>query len=319
MLSKLRRMLSSDIPRLLDAPETLRYHPHTKNQRVANASVKKYVQVTRRMSEYFVSVGKDPNPLVTKITTEDYAAFHDWLITRDTRIVTANGYRVCAKAVWNHLKKTYRLDVCDISGITKLEPEPFQESHAITDEQLSTILQTGSARDSAMILYMVDGGFRRQTVPRLRLDNTHIWQRPDGKFRIASQIPMEKTSPPRVIMAEHSAAIAMMNWLNIREFQDSPWIFYNQHNGDQLSPLTVSEVFKTLRRRCNIPAHTNVCAHALRHKFAQDKLDSYDYRMVADWMGITVETLMQVYAKRDLNSLITARFGDGNFPVELLR
>ena len=319
MFSRLRQMLAPNIPLLLDVPDLVSKHPDTATPRIAHATMRKYYDAIARMSEYLAIIGKDANPPVTWISREDFAGCHDWLLTRGTAVITVNGYRRRLRAIWHMLRRQYRLDVCDIRGITKDEPEPYQRSKAITEAHITQVLQLANCRDAAMILYMLQAGFRRQTIPRLTLDNTYIWQRSDGRYRIASHIPAEKTSPGRVVMAEHDAAFAVQNWLNIREFKESEWIFYNMHDGSQLSELTVSEVFKTLRRRCNIPSWSNVNAHALRHKFAQDKLDDFDQRAVADWMGISVETLLKVYAGRDMDGLIKTRFGDGDYPAELLK
>lgn len=317
MLSRLRQMLSSNAPLLLDIPALISAYPNTDTPRVAHATTLKYRDAVARMSEYLHIIGKDDNPPVTWITREDYAGCHDWLNTRGTAVITTNGYRRRLRGIWHLLRKDYRLNVCDIRDITKEEPEPYQRSKAITEEHFNRVLQLSCCRDTAILLYMLDGGFRRQTIPRLAVRDTHIWQRADGQFRIASKIPPEKTSPERVIMGEHRTAVAVMNWLNIRQFPESPWLFYNMHNGEKLTATSVSEIFKDLRKRCNIPSWSNVNAHALRHKFAQNQLDKHDARTVADWMGITVETLLSVYAARDIDGLILARFGDSDYPAEL--
>lgn len=322
MLSRLRSMLSSNRVHLLDVPELVSKKPGTDAMRVSHATYRKYYDVIARFSEFLEEQGGDPNPLVTDITRNDYSAFHDWLATRGTVVITTNGYRVRARSIWHRLKKKHDLDVCNIDDITVLLREPDKQSKAITEDHFTRILQFASARDSAMILYMLDGGFRRQSVPRIKLSKTHIWQRKeDGEYRIASLIPAEKvSSAERLVMGEHRTAVAIMNWLNIRQFKDSDYIFYNMWDGEQLSAASVSEIFKDLRKRCNLPSWHNVNAHALRHKFAQDKLgDKVDAATVAAWMGITVDTLLKVYAVRDRNGLIVARFGDDDYPRELLK
>jgi integrase len=69
------------------------------------------------------------------------------------------------------------------------------------------------------------------------------------------------------------------------------------------------------RNKANLPAGMNVNAHALRHRFAQNMLDDFDARTVSQWMGIEVDTLLQVYAYRSENDLMRKRFGEIHPPT----
>ena len=251
------------------------------------------------------------------VTRAQYAAFHEWLAKRGTKAITCNGYRRRLRAVWNRLRER-GIDVCDDRGIFKELPVPNQRSKAITEAHFSEMLQIANIRDTAILLYVASAGFRRQTVPRLRLDNTHIWLSDSGQYRIASKIPQEKTSPPRLVIGDEAAALATRLWLEIREFSDSPWLFYEMAGGGQMAEYTVSSVFGNLRRSANIPAWSNASAHGLRHRFAQQQLNEHDQKIVAQWMGISIETMLKVYAHRGDDALITARLGDDDFPKELL-
>ena len=276
----------------------------TNKPTVRPATARHYRDTCQRMIEFF---GRDE--FVESVTREEYAEWHDWLATRGTSPITTNNYRRCMRAIWNHLADR-GLDVCDIDGITKLTSTPVQKSRAIEEHHLQAILRVASIRDAAIILYMASAGFRRQTVGRITVEGTKIWQRPDGQFRIASRIPAEKTSPPRVIMGDHDPALACRLWLSIREHKNSPYLFNSTQGGGQLTANAVSSIFRNIRNKANLPARINVNAHALRHRFAQNMLDDFDARSVSQWMGIEVDTLLQVYAYRSEDDLMRKRFGE---------
>lgn len=305
--------------RLLDVPVFAACIPGTETLDVSENTLKKYEEVCRLMVSFFAARDgpKKGNRRVVRVSRQDYSQFHDWLATRGTRAITTNGYRRRIRAVWNRLAER-GVPVCDISGITKEELEPYQKGRAIDDDQLDRILQVACVRDAAIILYTLGSGIRRQTVPRLTTENTLIWQSDDGSFRIASKIPKEKTSPPRLVMAGNEAAKAVDLWLTIRKHKDSPWIFNAMNDGGQLQNMSINTMFRNLRIKANIPHGAEVYPHALRHRFAQDQLSDNDAKIVSQWMGITVETLLTVYAHRSQERLVIERFGDSDFPRELL-
>ena len=272
-----------------------------------NRAARYRAPLSRHLSKNDRVFGRDE--YVESITREEYAEWHDWLATRGTAPITTSNYRRCMRAIWNHLVDR-GLNVCDIDGITKLISTPVQKSRAIEEHHLQAILRVASIRDAAIILYMASAGFRRQTVGRITVEGTNIWQRPDGNYRIVSRIPAEKTSPPRVIMGEHESALACKLWLAVREHKNSPNPSTQPMMGDR-SPQTQSAPSSaTFRNKANLPARMNINAHALRHRFAQSMLDEFDARTVSQWMGIEVNTLLQVYAYRSEDDLMRKRFGE---------
>ena len=303
MLNKIKRKMKWGLP-LSKVTDKISVVEGTGEPAVKPATIRQYRDTCRRMIDFF---GHDA--FVESITRDEYAEYHHWLGQRGTSAITVNTYRRCSRAIWNHLAQ-HGYDVCDIEGITKMIAMPVQKSRAMSDEQLSRILEVASVRDSAIILYMAGAGFRRQTTGRIAVDNTKIWQRPDGYFRIASRIPAEKTSPPRVIMADHEPALACQLWLSIRRHQDSPWLFNTTSDGGQLADATVSSIFHKIRKRANLPARVNINPHALRHRFAQKMLDQFDHKTVAQWLGIDTNTLFEVYAFRSEDELLRKRFGE---------
>lgn len=278
---------------------------------VSPATLRTYRRTIARMTAYLSDIPAE------EVTRDQYAAWHDWLATRPTcKPITVNTYRRTARAVWNRLRAR-GLAVCDIEGITRLIDTGPPSGKATSADWLDRALQVSGPRETAVILYMIEAGFRRQTVPRLRVDDTLIWQGPDGRFRIASRIPQEKTSPPRLIMAGHRAAVGVMNWLNIRKFTGSPWLFCSLSTGDQLAVQTVNSAFTNIRQRGNVPTWARFHPHALRHLFAQQQLQAHDAKIVSQWMGISVTTLLNTYAVRTEQDLALARFGDMEIPPEL--
>ena len=303
MLNKIKRKMKWGLS-LSQVADEISLVRGTNKPTVRPATARHYRDTCQRMIEFF---GRDE--FVESVTREEYAEWHDWLATRGTSPITTNNYRRCMRAIWNHLADR-GLDVCDIDGITKLTSTPVQKSRAIEEHHLQAILRVASIRDAAIILYMASAGFRRQTVGRITVEGTKIWQRPDGQFRIASRIPAEKTSPPRVIMGDHDPALACRLWLSIREHKNSPYLFNSTQGGGQLTANAVSSIFRNIRNKANLPARINVNAHALRHRFAQNMLDDFDARTVSQWMGIEVDTLLQVYAYRSEDDLMRKRFGE---------
>lgn len=198
----IHRLMNRPLPVLLsDAPMLAACKPGTLSLSVSDATLRKYEEVIRRAIDYY---GDDRD--VSSITRAEFAGFHDWLATRGTRAVTTNGYRKRIRAIWNRLRER-GVTVCDIKGIVTEEVEPLRTSNAIHDRHLTKILQVAPLRDAAIVMLTVRAGIRRQTIPRLRVADSKLWQREDGSYRFASRIPREKTSPPRLIMAEHDAAV----------------------------------------------------------------------------------------------------------------
>lgn len=304
LLNKIRRKMKGWGLPLSHVANELEKKDGTTQKRIAPATKRIYANTCQRMIEFF---GQDV--FVESITRDEYAEWHDWLAERGTSEVTVNDYRRNGRAIWNHLKKR-GFEVANIEGITATLKEPIQHSKAITDDILHRILEVASIRDMAIVLFMAASGMRRQSVGRITVDRIKIWQRPDGRFNMIASIPAEKTSAPRELMGDHDSALACQLWLSVRKHKESPWLFNSTRDGEQLSENSVSSIFRKLRIKANLPAGLNISPHSLRHRAAQRMLDDFDARVVADFLGISVETLLQVYAVRSREDLIIQRFGD---------
>lgn len=306
MLSNIKRIMSRHRPLLASqmGDEAAKI-PGTDKLDVRRSTRRQYRKVGRLLREFF---GRDLD--VTTVTRQQYADFHDWLLGRtgSSSVVTTNSYRRTCRAVWNRLRER-GYELVDIEGITKMEPVPTPDGKAIKDGTLARLLGRANIRDFAMILFAAQSGCRKQSLPRLRRDTMRLWEGPDGRWRVAFKIPSEKGGRPRVLFARHEAALAIMLWLEIREY-DSDYVFNSMATGEPLTDGGVTHAMKSLRKRANLPENTRAHWHALRHRFAQNNLNRYDAKIVSDWMGISVETLLMVYAQRSNDELEAIYFGD---------
>lgn len=240
---------------------------------------------------------------VESITRDEFAHWHEWVGGREgISPHTINTYRRTARAIWGRLRDR-GVNVCDISGITRMVPAPVGQGKAISEEHLQLILNVANERDQAIVLFMLDSGIRRQSVPVITTRSTLIYNGEDNRLRMVVKIPQEKTSAPRPVFAGHEAAAAVQRWLNTRHHRNSSYVFNNMITGGRLNVRTVTGLFGILRGRAGLPAGVGVNAHALRHRFAQDRLGRFDAKIVAQWMGISVETVLEVYAHRSYDEL----------------
>lgn len=255
-----------------------------------------YGVACRQLIRYFGDIH------VESITRDDFAHWHEWVGGRDISPHSVNTYRRTVRAVWNRLRER-GVDVCDIAGITRMVPAPVGKGKAIKLEYLEQILNVANERDKAIVLFVLSSGIRRQSIGEMTTRNTIIYSGKCGKLRIVSKIPQEKTSAPRPVFGGHRAAVAVQRWLNNRHHRDSIFIFNHMKTGGKLSVHTITGIFGRLRSRAGVPAGVGVNAHALRHRFAQDRLNKFDAKIVAQWMGITVDTVLKVYAHRSYEEM----------------
>lgn len=313
VLSNIKRIVSrhKSLPASKMGDEAARI-PGTDRYDVKSTTRRQYRKVGALIRKYF---GHDID--VTTMTREDYADFHQWLLDRNSgSTVTVNSYRRVCRAVWNRLRDR-GWQLVDIRGITRMEPEPTPDGKAITDDHLAWLMSIANIRDLAMILVAAQSGCRRQTLARLRQSQMKLWEGPDGRYRVAFKIPSEKGGRPRMLFAQHEAALAIMTWLAIRRF-DSDHLFNSLNDGEPLTVFGVETAMRKLRERSNLPLDAHAHWHALRHRFAQKRLNHFDAKVVADWMGISVETVLLVYAARTNEELEALYFGDAGADSSLL-
>lgn len=259
--------------------------------RVAKTTYRdKYIPTQRSLVRFFGDVAVDG------LAPADIARWQSHLEERDITVTSANSYKSVARAMFRRLDRSELAQV-----LVDRDPGP-PASKAMSDEHLERILRAANIRDAAIVLLLAHSGRRRATICRLHVAHTKIWQGPDGDFRLASK-SVEKGKRTVLVFAKQRAALATMLWMESRPDPDSPYVFTHLESGEALSPDGVTGIFRKLRQRANISKVVQISPHALRHRFAQHQLEQFDARVVADWMGITVETVLQVYATRSEDML----------------
>lgn len=259
--------------------------------RVSDATFyKKYEPTTRRLVEYLGDV------YVDRLQASDINRWQRHQEERDITTNTANMYKTTAMAMFR------RIGRADLAEVIKLRDPGPPASKAMSDEHFEAILRHANLRNAAILLLLRHSGRRRATICRLKMADTKVWQSPDGDFRLASK-SIEKGDRRVLVFARHRAALATALWMQSRPVPESPYVFTHLTSGDPLAPTSVTHIFWELKQAAKIPNEVQISPHALRHRFAQDKLEDFDARVVADWMGITVKTLLAVYATRSEDEL----------------
>lgn len=266
--------------------------------RIAQSTYRdKYRPTMRRLLEFFGDVD------LATLSPADADRWQKHQEERGVSISTANMYKSTARAIFR------RLDRPDLANVIVLRDPGPPRSKAMSDAHFEKILRYANLRNAAILLLLKHSGRRRATICRLQVADTKIWQAPDGDFRLASE-SLEKGDRRVLVFAKHRAALAVMLWMESRPDPQAPHVFTHLDSGQPLQPNAITWVFRRLQKAAQIPRDVQISPHTLRHKFAQDKLEKFDARIVADWMGITVETLLEVYATRDKDTLQRLFFDD---------
>lgn len=274
--------------------------------RVAQDSTyrRSYCVAEDRMLDYF---GRDA--LLDNLTPDDIQGWRNHLkqLAADGKyaVRTVNSYLSAARAMLNATKWP------ELAAAIQELPKPRPRDKAMSAGTFERMLRHANIRDAAILRLLWESGRRRSTICQLRVGDDHrlIYQGPDGLFRFVAQT-MEKGERTQLCMGGHQAALAIMLWESCRPDPDSPWLFTHLDNGDPLRPDAVTNFFYKLRQKAHVPDKENGFPHACRHAFAQRKLEGFDERVVADWMGISAKTLLEVYATRNENKLQALFFGD---------
>ena len=268
-----------------------------------------YVVAEKKLLKHF-----GPNALVEDLTPAGIANWCAFMEKQARRghyaIRTVNTYLSTARAMLNATGFSLLADAVE------LLPQPPPRDRSMKQKTFRQLVRHANVRDAAILWLLWESGRRRATICQLRTgpEYMQIYQGPDGRFRFVAKGIVEKGRQPVLCFAGHPAALAVLLWMALRPDPHSPWLFTHLDSGDPLSPDTITNIFHKLRQKAKVPADENAFAHACRHAFAQRKLNEYDQRLVADWMGIRVHTLLEVYATRDEATLEALFFGDSDLP-----
>jgi site-specific recombinase XerD len=242
------------------------------------------------------------------LTGNDLLRFHEWL--RDERTVsvaTANTYRRTLRAIFNY----ELVNRPELGRPLKRLREPPRRSKAMAEETLQKMLMFAGLRDVALVMFLAVSGARRETVCNLRKSEMLIEMGEDGRFRLVAEV-LTKEDSTALVMGTHDAAIIMLAWLAIQPNGDATDFVFTTAEGTPLAPSSINSIFRELKIKAGIPLKTPANPHALRHKFAHEKLeDGHDVPKVSGFLNHSSPLVtMTVYAVRSRNELIDAFFGD---------
>ena len=132
-------------------------------------------------------------------------------------------------------------------------------------------------RDRALITVLARCGLRVSEACSLTVDNIY-WSTATPSLRFTG-----KRGKERVVPMNQEVQDVLREWLESRHFSDSPYVFCNLRNGQQLSRKTVWAAMKTYAQRAGI---RHVHPHMLRHTFGTDLADrDVPVERIKDLMG----------------------------------
>ena len=132
-------------------------------------------------------------------------------------------------------------------------------------------------RDRALIAVLSRCGLRVSEACSLTVDNIY-WSTATPSLRFTG-----KRGKERVVPMNQEVQDVLREWLKSRQFSDSPYVFCNLRNGQQLSRKTVWAAMKTYAQRAGI---RHVHPHMLRHTFGTDLADrDVPVERIKDLMG----------------------------------
>lgn len=269
--------------------------------RVSRATLQHYELSVRKFIKF---MGDDRE--LTGLFAIDFHRFHAHL--RDEcpqiRTATANSYRRTLRSMLN------ALDRQDLARPLKQLKEAPPQDKSMLEEHLRLLLAVASVRDAAMISFLAASGARRGTLSHLRKEHIRIWQGDDGRFRFAARV-LTKGDKEVLCLGTHQTALAMMLWLEFQPNAEQTSYVFTTSSGLPIQPRSINSIFNKLKQRAKLPSSARVNPHALRHKFAQEKLEIHDAAIVAALMGhSSPDVTLRIYAQRSEDKIMAAFFGD---------
>jgi len=163
----------------------------------------------------------------------------------------------------------------------KLPKIPPAEPKGVEIEDVRKLLSSCEStvmgkRDRAIILFLFDtgcrvGGLCGLTMEELDLDN-----------RIARV--HEKGDKSRKVLFGEKTRAGIMDWLSVRPFEDSPFVFTSLRDNCPMNPNSVIQMLRRRKRKYGIEGRVN--PHAFRHGFAREYLRAGgDLASVSDLLG----------------------------------
>lgn len=261
---------------------------------------------TMRLYRYAVArlVGWGGDRTLDEVQAADALAFHQHL--RDVAQLRTSSANAVRRTLRGMFRRVGRDDLA--RPLRQLRSAPAG-GKAMSEEHLRLMMAHASVRDLAMISLLAMSGGRRGVVSTLRKEHVRIWEGEGGDWRLAVRA-ITKNEQEVLLLGGHVAAVAMSLWLEVQPLAEETAYVFTTDLGTPLKPNTVNDVFERVACAAHLPAGSKINPHALRHKFALEKLSQHDAAMVAAWMGhSSPRVTLEVYGRPDEERLIDAFFG----------
>ena len=206
---------------------------------------------------------------------------------------TINGYIRACRRLFRWLNTE---DYISANPALKLKSirTPDEEPKAAAEEDIRCMLQTAratSARDYALLCFLVDTGARAGGVVSLTLDRLDL----ERRRALVIEKSQKRERVRRVFFTEETRQ-ALEEWLAVRPEAESDHVFLGVH-GKPLSVSGLYHVLKRLAKKAGIKGRFN--PHSMRHAFARRALkQGADLATVSQLMGhSSVEVTVRFYAR----------------------
>lgn len=206
----------------------------------------------------FVSFLKDP-PLAS-VRPADIRAFRSDRLDRGVSPHTVNSDLRALRRLWGWLVREGLVE----SNVPRQVPfvkTPRELPKAVAVDDLLRIvhhLPNESARDRALILFLIDTGCRIGGALGLSLEALNLAQR--------RAVVTEKGSRSRVVYFTETTAVALAEWLRRRGKDPCPLVFLSAKGGG-LSVGGAHQMIERVGERAGVVGRCN--PHAFRHAFAR--------------------------------------------------
>lgn len=165
-----------------------------------------------------------------------------------------------------------------------------EQPKAISDADLQRLLKevAGSARDTALVLFLADTGCRRGGLVGLRLDDLDLG---NGRAWVT-----EKGNKRRAVFLSGLTVTALQAWLTVRPPVGHSFLWLSETTGEPLTGDGVAQILRRLGKRAGCTGPHG--AHSFRHGFARQWiLSGGDMGTLADVLGhADVQTTWAAYA-----------------------
>jgi site-specific recombinase XerD len=131
-------------------------------------------------------------------------------------------------------------------------------------------------RDKAIILFLMDTGCRVGGLCNLMIEEVDL-------DNLIAKVH-EKGGRSRKVLFGEKTKSAIIDWLGVRQFEDSLFLFTSLRDGRPMNPNSVIQMLRRLGKKTGVEGRVN--PHAFRHGFAREYLkNGGDLASVSDLLG----------------------------------